>query len=456
MPPGGSHATIEGMSLPTVAVVGRPNVGKSTFTNRLVGRREAIVHDEPGVTRDRLYLKADWNGRDFVVVDTGGIVPHEQADEIVASIRDQAAAAIEHADFIFMVVDARAGLTPADEEIAALLRPAGKPVFLVANKVDHIGLESETSEFYRLGFGQPWGVSAIHGLGVGDLLDELVNKFPPEGEKPTEEGLRIALVGRPNAGKSSLTNRLLGEHRMIVSPIAGTTRDAIDTPFQYHGKRYWLVDTAGVRRKAKVDYGVEAFAVVRALKAMERADVVILVIDATVGITDQDQRLVGMAADAGKPLLLAVNKWDLVPKDGHTMSSFEEGLREQLPHATFATIRFTSALTGQRVQRLIEDAEAAAEQAARRVTTGVLNEVLTEAMAMTSPPSRRGRAMKLYFATQARTNPPTFVLFVNDPDLVPDSYARYLEKQVRASFGFEGTPVRLLFRSRRDKDGPGR
>lgn len=440
------------MPLPTVAVVGRPNVGKSTFTNRLVGNRAAIVHDEPGVTRDRQYLKSDWNGRDFIVIDTGGIVPGEAEDVILRSIRQQAEVAVEEADVILLMVDAQLGLTPSDEEIAQYLRSANKPIFVVANKVDNVAMEANAAEFYELGLGQPFGVSSIHGLGVGDLLDEIVIAFGPAPDEEQTEELKIAIVGRPNVGKSSITNKLLGTDRMIVSDISGTTRDAIDSLLELNGKRYMLVDTAGIRKRAKVDYGVEQFAVVRSLKAIERADVVVMVIDATAGVTEQDQRIAGMADDEGKPCVLVVNKWDLVPKDTYTMESFKKEIREKLHHVDYAEMIFTSATTGQRVSKILEMAEAAAQEAQRRITTGVLNQVITEAIALNSPPSRQGRAMKVYYATQVRVGPPTFVLFVNSPDLVSQSYTRYLSNKLRDAFGFRGTPIRVMFRERREKD----
>lgn len=440
------------MPLPTLAIVGRPNVGKSTFTNRLVGRREAIVHDEPGVTRDRQYLKSDWNGREFIVIDTGGIIPDERHDEIVRSIRKQAEAACEEADIILFMVDAKQGLTPADEEIAQYLRSANKPIFVVANKVDNVQMELETAEFYELGLGTPYGVSSVHGLGVGDLLDEIVAVFPPPDDEVLGEELKVAIVGRPNVGKSSLTNCLLGEERMIVSDVAGTTRDAIDSLLVVGDKRYMLVDTAGIRKRSKVDFGVEQFSVVRALKAIERADVVVMVIDATTGVTEQDQRIAGMSDDAGKPCVLVVNKWDLVPKDTYTMEQFKKVLRDKLHHIDYAPMVFTSALTGQRVAKILEMAEAAAQEAQRRITTGLLNQVVTEAIALNSPPTNKGRAMKVYYSTQVRVSPPAFVLFVNDPGLVSQSYGRYLENKLREAFGFAGTPIRVVFRERREKD----
>jgi GTP-binding protein len=435
-----------------VAIVGRPNVGKSTFTNRLVGSRQAIVHDEPGVTRDRQYLKADWNGRDFIVIDTGGILPGEDEDLILRDIRKQAEVAIQEADAILFMVDVKQGVTPSDEEIAQYLRTSKKPVFVVANKVDNVNMEPETAEFYQLGLGDPHGVSSIHGLGVGDLLDEVVAAFPPAPEEEPSEELKIAIVGRPNVGKSSLVNKLLGSERMIVADMAGTTRDAIDSLLELGDKRYLLVDTAGIRKKSKVDYGVEQFAVVRALKAIERADVVVHVIDATAGVTEQDQRIAGMADDEGKPVVLVVNKWDAVEKDTHTMEAFKKAIREQLQHVEYAPMIFTSAITGQRVSQILETAEAAAQEAQRRITTGLLNQVITEAIALQSPPTNKGRAMRVYYATQVRTGPPTFVLFVNDPSLITQSYSRYLRNKLREAFGFVGTPIRVVFRERREKD----
>jgi GTP-binding protein len=350
------------------------------------------------------------------------------------------------------MVDAKQGITPADEEIAQYLRSANKPIFIVANKVDNVGMDPETAEFYELGLGQPWGVSSVHGLGVGDLLDEVENVFPPADEVGPAEDIKVAIVGRPNVGKSSLTNRLLGEERMIVSDIAGTTRDAIDSLLEIGDKRYLLVDTAGIRKKSKVDYGVEAFSVVRSLKAIDRADVVVIVIDATAGVTEQDQRIAGMADDAGKPSVLVINKWDLVPKDTYTMETFKEMLREKLHHIDYAPMIFTSALTGQRVSKILETVDQVSQESQRRITTGLLNQVITEALALHSPPTNKGRGMKVYYSTQVRVGPPTFVLFVNDPGLSTQSYSRYLHNKLREAFGFEGTPIRVLFRERREKD----
>lgn len=436
--------------LPVVAVVGRPNVGKSTFINRLVGSREAIVHDMPGVTRDRLYMRADWNGRDFVVIDTGGIVPGTD-EELLQSVEKQARLAIEEADVIVFLVDGEAGVTPVDEDIANLLRAAKTPMILTVNKLDNVTEDPKANEFWSLGLGDPHPVSAMHGLGIGDLLDEIVERFAPPSEEPPPEELRIAIVGKPNAGKSSLTNALLGHERMIVSPVAGTTRDAIDTRLEVNGKAYVLVDTAGIRRRAKVDFGVEQFAVVRALKAIERADVVVLVIDGVEGVTEQDQRIAGIAEDSGKGLVVAVNKWDLVPKDTHTMPAFRKTLEEELRHVKWAEVIFISAMTGQRIDQVIESAERAAEQNNRRITTGVLNEIIAEATTMNPPPASHGKRLRIYYATQASINPPTFLMFCNEPRLISEHYKRYLDNKIREAFGFAGTPLRLVFRPRRDK-----
>lgn len=437
-------------SLPVVAIVGRPNVGKSTFINRLVGKREAIVHDMPGVTRDRLYLRADWNGRDFIVVDTGGIVPGTE-EELLQSVEKQAKLAIAEADVIVFVVDGEAGVTPVDEDIANLLRTSKKNLILAVNKLDHVTEDPEAADFYCLGLGEPRPISAMHGLGIGDLLDEIVESFPPESEEPPPSELKIALVGKPNAGKSSLTNALLGHERMIVSPVAGTTRDAIDTPLEVDGKAYLLIDTAGIRRKAKVDYGVEQFSVVRSLRAIERCDVIVMLIDGAEGVTEQDQRIAGIAADSGKALVIAVNKWDAVPKDTHTMPAFRKRLEEELRHVKWANVIFISALTGQRVDQVIKAAEEASEQNLRRITTGVLNEVFSEATTMNPPPASHGRRLRIYYASQVSVQPPTFLMFCNEPKLVSDHYQRYLENKLREAFGFSGTPLRMIFRPRREK-----
>ncbi len=435
--------------LPVVAVVGRPNVGKSTLINRFVGRREAIVHDEPGVTRDRLYLRAEWIGREYIVVDTGGIVPGTD-EELLQSVEKQARVAIEEADVIVWVVDGQAGLTPVDEDVAGILRQTRKPVIVAVNKVDQPLDATRIGEFYGLGVGDPIvSISAIHGHGIGDMLDGIVASFGPPPVEPPAEELRVALVGRPNVGKSSLTNRLLGEERMIVSPVAGTTRDAIDTRLEWDGQAVVLVDTAGIRRKAKVDFGVEQFSVVRSLKAMERADVIVLLIDGVAGVSEQDQRIAAMAEESGKALVVVVNKWDAVPKDTHTMPVFRTRLKEELRHVAWAPVLFISAMTGQRVSQVLESAIKVHAEAARQITTGVLNEVVQEAVTLNPPPSQRGKRLRVYYANQASNAPPVFIMHCNDPDLAPESYRRYLDTKIRDAFGFEGTPLRIVFRARR-------
>lgn len=441
-------------NLPVVAIVGRPNVGKSTLMNRFVGGREAIVHVEEGVTRDRLYLKTDWNGRDFIVVDTGGIVPGTH-DDLLKQVKEQAKLAIDEADIIVFLVDSQTGPTAADQDIAELLRRASKPIVLAANKCDTIREDCKALEFYELGLLDPLPVSGQHGTGTGDLLDAVVAALPPIGlpteaeEDPTVP--RIAIIGRPNVGKSSIVNRLLGAARMIVSHQPGTTRDAIDTSLEFDGMPVLLVDTAGIRRKSKVPYGVEQFSVVRALKALERADAVVLVIDGSEGVTDQDKRLAAVALEEGRALVVAINKWDLVPKDTHTMPKFKDGVLRELPHVTFAPVVFVSALTGQRMPEILRAALAAAQENARRVTTGVVNEVVSEALALNSPPTRHGKRLKVYYSQQGPIRPPTFILFCNDPTLVTQSYERYLERKFREAFGFVGTPIRLRFRPRRER-----
>lgn len=438
-------------NLPVVAIVGRPNVGKSTFINRLVGSREAIVYDQPGVTRDRLYLRSDWNGRDFIVVDTGGIVPGSD-EELLKSIEKQAQAAMEEADLIIFVVDGDTGPTGVDEDIANKLRTTKKPVLIAVNKLDKVEDDPKAMEFYSLGIGEPHPISAMHGHGVGDLLDVIVKTFPPKTEAEDEENeLKIAFVGRPNVGKSSLTNALLGEERMIVSEVSGTTRDAVDTRLHWQERDYLLVDTAGIRRKSKVGFGVEGFSVVRSLKAMDRADVVVILIDAVDGVTEQDQRIAGMAEDSGKAVVIAVNKWDLVPKDTHTMPAYRKELLDALYYVRWAPVIFISAKTGQRVTQVLESATMASESNARRITTGVLNEVINEALTLTPPPSVKGRRLRIYYASQIRTNPPTFAMSCNDPALISDHYRRYLENKIREAFGFEGSPIRMVFRPRRER-----
>ncbi|SIS95978.1 ribosome biogenesis GTPase Der [Alicyclobacillus vulcanalis] len=436
------------MSLPVVAIVGRANVGKSTLFNRLVGRRVSIVEDTPGVTRDRIYGKSDWNGVSFRVIDTGGIELDDE-DEMGNLIRVQAQIAIDEADVILFVVDGREGVTQADEHVADVLRRARKPVVLGVNKLDHAEQMALRYDFYRLGFGEPIPFSAEHGKGTGDLLDAVVEALPKRSdEDEDEDAIRIAFVGRPNVGKSSLVNRLLGEERVMVSPIAGTTRDAIDTLLVRDGQSYVLVDTAGMRRKGKVYERIEKYSVLRALRALDRADVAFVVLDAETGIVEQDKRVAGYALDAGCAIAFVVNKWDAIEKDDKTAHRFEEKIREEFPFLRFAPVVFVSALTGQRVNRLLDVAKEVSEFHAMRVPTATLNRVLADAQVSVSPPSKGGRRLKLYYGTQVAVKPPTFVIFVNDPEMSHFSYERYLENQLREAFGFRGTPIRIVLRAR--------
>lgn len=440
------------MSKPLVAIVGRPNVGKSTLFNRLIGHRVAIVEDTPGVTRDRIYGDAEWLDYSFTLIDTGGIEPASE-DTIAVQMRRQAELAIETCDVILFLVDGREGMTAADEEVAAMLRKCAKPVVLGVNKVDAPKFEEAMYEFYSLGLGDPITISASQGLGLGDLLDEVVRDFPKDLETEEEERINIAVVGRPNVGKSSIVNALLGEERSIVSNIPGTTRDSIDTPFMHHGKLYTLVDTAGIRRKRSIeDESIERYSVIRSLAAVRRADVVLIVCDASQGLSEQDVRIAGYAHEEGKPSVLIVNKWDLIEKDTHTMDKFKKDLAVDLAFMSYVPMLFTSALTGQRIHKILEYADDVYEQSCRRIPTGALNDILGEAIMVTEPPSDKGRRLKLYYATQPSTQPPTFVIFVNDSNLVHFSYERYLENYFRKSFGLEGTPVRLIFRSRKKED----
>ncbi|MDN5345309.1 MAG: GTPase [Clostridia bacterium] len=436
------------MPKPVVAIVGRPNVGKSTLFNRITGTRVAIVEDTPGVTRDRLYREAEWCGRQFTLVDTGGIAAWTD-DPLVARVKEQAGQALREADVILFVVDARAGLTADDEEVASLLRRSGRPVILVANKVEDFSDPSLHHEFFRLGLGEPFPISAIHGLNVGDLLDRVVEHLPEAADAEDKSALKVAVVGRPNVGKSSLVNRLLGEERVIVSDLPGTTRDAIDTFFRRGEKEYVLIDTAGMRRKSRVDAPTERYSVIRALKAVERADVVLVVLDGTEGVTEQDKKIAGYGHEQGKASIIVVNKWDLVPRDEKTMARYEETIRQELSFMAYAPVLFLSALTGHRIRRLLPVLDAVGAAASRRVATGVLNSVVREAVVLTPPPAVKGQAVKILYATQVKVKPPTFVFFCNRPEGVHFSYQRYLENQLRQAFGFEGTPLRLLFRYRK-------
>ena len=439
------------MSKPLVAVVGRPNVGKSTFFNQMAGRRIAIVEDTPGVTRDRVYADCEWQNYKFTLIDTGGIDPNSD-DPLLSQMRRQAEIAIETCDVILFFVDGRSGMTADDEDVADMLRKSGKPVMLVVNKVDNIRQMDNIYEFYNLGMGDPIGISSINLMNFGDLLEELCKHFPdPEEEEDEEHPIRIAVAGKPNVGKSSLVNRLLGEERVMVSDIAGTTRDAIDTPFtDEDGQEYVLIDTAGIRRKRAIAYqSLERFSIVRALAAIDRCDVALMVIDATQGVTEQDSKIAGYIDDQGKAAVIVINKWDAVEKDTKTMNEYIAKVREGLKFMAYAPILFISALTGQRVQRVMETVRQVYEQASRRVTTGLLNDILADAQAALQPPATSGRRLRIYYATQQATNPPTFVMFVNDQTLMHFSYERYLEKQFRKAFGFDGTPLKFIMRERK-------
>ncbi len=433
---------------PLVAVVGRPNVGKSTLFNKLVGKRVSIVEDVEGVTRDRLYCDTDWCGKAFTLIDTGGLDVRSD-DEMLSHIREQAKVAVDIADCILFVVDGRAGVTSNDREVASFLRRSGKPIVLAVNKLDNNEVD-KTYDFYELGIGEPFAVSAVQGMGLGDLLDAVTEHLPECDGEVDDDVLDIAIVGKPNAGKSSLTNKILGYDRVIVSNIAGTTRDAIDTPFERDGVRYNLIDTAGIRKKSSVDRGVEQYSVLRALAAIRRADVVFVVIDSADGVTEQDVKICGYVHEQGKPSVIVMNKWDAVEKDTHTSAIMTKQLAAQLKFMDYFVAVYVSAMTGQRVEKLLAEARNVYEQASRRVTTSVLNDVVRDAILAVEPPSDNGRRLKVLYATQSDVCPPTFVFFVNDEKLVHFSYRRYLENSLRKAFEFRGTPIRLVFRNRRD------
>ncbi|MGI6659511.1 MAG: ribosome biogenesis GTPase Der [Dethiobacteraceae bacterium] len=438
------------MSMPVVAVVGRPNVGKSTMFNRLIQKRVAIEESTPGVTRDRIYGRVEWSGREFWLIDTGGLTFDE--DTISTEIYRQAQLAVAEAHVILMMVDVRSGPMPLDYEVAELLRRTNKPVLLVANKAEPGISEAEAAEFYALGLGKPWLTSASHGLGTGDLLDEIIRLLPAGEIMPEDEDLlRVAIVGRPNVGKSSLTNKLAGTERVIVSDIPGTTRDAVDLLIEHDGQQYLFVDTAGIRRRSKVEEAVEYYSVLRAIRAVEDADVVLMMVDAAEGVTEQDKRIAGIAHESGRAIIIVVNKWDKVEKDGKTMDLYRDHIREQLAFLSYAPIIFISALTGQRVHRLFELINYVAEQHAQRVKTAQLNQLVEDAVAVTPPPAKKGKQLKIFYMTQIRVKPPTFAVFVNDQELAHFSYLRYLENKLRETFGFEGTPIRLLVRTRSKK-----
>ena len=439
------------MSKPLVAVVGRPNVGKSTFFNKIVGRRISIVEDTPGVTRDRIYAEAEWTGIHFALIDTGGIEP-DSDDIILSQMREQAQVAMDMADVILFMVDGREGLTAADREVAMMLRKTGRKVVLAVNKVDTGQLPEDFYDFYELGLGEPIPISSSNMLNLGDLLDRIIENFPEGAGLEEDEYIRIAMIGKPNVGKSSLVNRLLGENRVIVSPIAGTTRDSIDTPFTYEGQDYLLIDTAGIRRKSKVNENIERFSVLRAVAAIERCDVCMLMIDGREGITEQDKKIAGIAHEAGKGIVIAVNKWDLVDKDNSTMSKMKRELERELAFMSYAPAIFISALTGQRVEQVIEMARYVAENRAMRVPTGQLNTVITDATMMKQPPADKGKRLKIYYVTQVGVKPPLFSFKINSRPLMHFSYSRYLENKIREAFGFEGTSLKFVFREKGEKE----
>ncbi len=437
---------------PVVAIVGRPNVGKSTFVNRLVGARHSIVDDLPGVTRDRIYFDVEWQNKVFTVIDTGGIIP-DNDDDIMVSIFSQAQLACEEADKIIFIVDGKEGINPVDYDIANILRKSGKTIYLVVNKCDNPESLLMTSDFYSLSLGEPIGISALHGSGgVGDLLEILTEDFEINDETEQDNRIKIAIVGRPNAGKSSIVNALLNTHRVIVSDVSGTTRDSIDSFVDYNGHEFTIVDTAGIRKKSKVDYGVEKFAVDRAIRSIRDCDVALLVIDATLGISDQDKKISSIITEAGKGIIVAINKWDLIEdKQSNTINKFDKKLSADIPFLSYASKIYISAVTKQRLTQIFEESLKAYEQATKRVSTGLLNKVVNEAYALNPPTSIKGKRLKIFYATQAKTQPPTFIFFVNSEELVKESYKKYLENKLREAFGFFGTPIRISFRERKEK-----
>ena len=440
---------------PVIAVVGRPNVGKSTFVNRLVGRRKSIVHDLPGVTRDRIYFDVEWQNKPFTVIDTGGIVPGDE-DDIMLSIYAQAKIACDEADKIIFIVDGTEGATPVDKDIANILRQSGKPVFLAVNKVDSPSQIAMVSDFYSLAVGDPIAISALHGSGgVGDLLEEITSDFDDEEEDKEDKTIKIAVVGRPNAGKSSIVNAILGEKRVIVSDVSGTTRDSIDSKLTYENQEYVIIDTAGIRKKAKVDYGVEKFAVDRAIRSIRECDVAVLVIDAAEtadGISDQDKKIASIITDAGKGMVIAINKWDLIEdKKSNTINKFNQKLAQELPFLDYVPKIFISAVTHQRLNQIFTNVLEVQQERSKRISTGLLNKVVNEAYALNPPQTIRNKRLKIMYSTQASIEPPTFVLFVNSEDLMKEHYKRYMENKLREAFGFKGTPVRIAVRERTEK-----
>ncbi len=441
------------MSKPIVAIVGRPNVGKSTLFNVLAGEMISIVKDTPGVTRDRIYAEVTWLNYNFTMIDTGGIEP-DSKDIILSQMREQAQIAIDTADVIIFLTDVRQGLVDSDSKVADMLRRSGKPVVLVVNKVDNFDkFMPDVYEFYNLGIGDPIPISASSRLGLGDMLDEVTKHFPESnGEEEEDERPRIAIVGKPNVGKSSIVNKLLGKNRVIVSDIAGTTRDAIDTAIKHNGKEYVFIDTAGLRRKNKIKEELERYSIIRTVTAVERADVVLMVIDATEGITEQDAKIAGIAHERGKGIIIVVNKWDAIEKNDKTMYEFEKDIRNTLAYMPYAEIMYVSAETGQRLSKLYEMIDVVMENQTLRVATGVLNEIMAEAVALQQPPSDKGKRLKLYYITQVSVKPPTFVIFVNDKELMHFSYTRYLENKIREAFGFRGTSLKFFIRERKEKE----
>lgn len=437
------------MAKPLVAIVGKPNVGKSTFFNRITGQRISIVKDTPGVTRDRLYADAEWCGAKFTLVDTGGL-ELKSSDEMWRHIKKQAEIAIDTADVIIFFTDVKSGIGSDDEEVALKLKKSGKPVVLAVNKLDNYKPDL-LYEYYNLALGEPFGISAEHGVGIGDLLDEVVSHFPTDAYGEDDNGLKIAVVGKPNAGKSSLCNKLLGTERTIVSSVAGTTRDAIDTPFEYNGKSYTLIDTAGIRKKKSVDEDIEYYSVLRALASIRRADVCVMMIDSTDGLTEQDTKILGYIHEQGKPSVVCMNKWDLIEKDTYTVNKFEDSLKEGLKFMDYFKSIYVSAKTGLRTEKILSLCDLVYENAHKRVSTGKLNDMIIDAVRMNEPPSYKGKRLKIFYASQVDVAPPVFVFFVNDVTLLHFSYKRYLENEIRRAFGFEGTPVRLVVREQ-DKE----
>ena len=441
------------MAKPTVAIIGKPNVGKSTFFNYIVGSRISIVEDTPGVTRDRVYAETNWRGRNFTVVDTAGIEP-ESDDTIISQMREQAKIAIDIADVILFLTDVKQGVTAADQEIAIMLKKSKKPVVLVCNKADNMSRDrNEIYEFYNLGMGEPYPVSAANALGIGDVLDALNENFPEKSDDEDDDGrIKVAVIGKPNVGKSSLINKILGENRTIVSNIAGTTRDAIDTEYENEYGKYVLIDTAGIRRKSKVSESIEKFSIMRTLLAIERADVCLMMIDANEGVTDQDAKIAGEAHEAGKGIIIVVNKWDEYEKETGTLEKYKKDIYAKLSYLSYAPVIFISAKTGQRVDKLFNMINNVAEQNAMRVSTATLNQVINEAIAIVQPPTDKGKRLKILYGTQVSTKPPTFVIFVNNKELFHFSYERYLVNQIRKEFGLEGTPVRIIAREKGEKE----